>query len=449
MSFGLLPTGFVAKTLSDIQTELETTFREQLGENINLNPEESVLGVLVGILAEREALLWDLAQAVYSASDPNQATGSALDAVCALTGTIRLDAAPSTVTAYCIGTNGTVLPAGRVVSVADSGQARFASTEEKTIATVSAWTISTAYAVGTLVSNSGNVYLCTDAGASAGSGGPTTTGSAIVDGGCIWHYLGAGSACVAVPFESEEDGAIVATSGSLTTIETPVSGWSLVTNAEDADLGRDIETDSELRERRNNELIAQGNAPLNAIRANVLAVDDVTSCKVFQNTTDVTDGDGLPPHSIEVMVEGGDDTEIAQAIFDSVAAGIATYGSDSVEIADDTGSTHEIFYTRPTEIPIYVIINVVKDVSLFPSDGSDQIKAALTAYVDALSIGNDVVSMALKARAFSIAGMVNITTCFIGIAPAPASETTITIGVRERATLDTANITVNLSNGSL
>lgn len=51
-----------------------------------------------------------------------------------------------------------------------------------------AWAISTAYVVDDLRTNGANVYVCKTAGTSAGSGGPTGTGTAITDGTAIWDY---------------------------------------------------------------------------------------------------------------------------------------------------------------------------------------------------------------------------------------------------------------------
>jgi len=51
------------------------------------------------------------------------------------------------------------------------------------------WTISTGYVLDHHVSNSGNIYICTTAGTSAGSGGPTGTGTGITDGSCVWNYV--------------------------------------------------------------------------------------------------------------------------------------------------------------------------------------------------------------------------------------------------------------------
>jgi len=53
-----------------------------------------------------------------------------------------------------------------------------------------AWAFSTAYFVGDRVVNGGNVYRCTAKGASATSGGPTGTDSAITDGTVTWAYAG-------------------------------------------------------------------------------------------------------------------------------------------------------------------------------------------------------------------------------------------------------------------
>ena len=51
------------------------------------------------------------------------------------------------------------------------------------------WAASTAFAVGDVVRNSGNVYEAIQAGTSAGSGGPTNEGDNIVDGSVTWKYI--------------------------------------------------------------------------------------------------------------------------------------------------------------------------------------------------------------------------------------------------------------------
>lgn len=53
-----------------------------------------------------------------------------------------------------------------------------------------AWQASTAYVLNQQVNNGGNVYICTTAGTSASSGGPSGTGSGITDGTAVWSYVG-------------------------------------------------------------------------------------------------------------------------------------------------------------------------------------------------------------------------------------------------------------------
>src|SRR5215472_5919134 len=58
-----------------------------------------------------------------------------------------------------------------------------------TTAVPAAWAANTAYAVNAIVLNSQNVYTCTVAGTSAASGGPTGTGSGIVDNTVTWNWV--------------------------------------------------------------------------------------------------------------------------------------------------------------------------------------------------------------------------------------------------------------------
>lgn len=56
---------------------------------------------------------------------------------------------------------------------------------------VAAWASGTLYAVGNVVSNGGNDYVCYTGGTSAGSGGPTGTGAAgITDNTVVWFFYG-------------------------------------------------------------------------------------------------------------------------------------------------------------------------------------------------------------------------------------------------------------------
>lgn len=455
MSYGLLPEGFAVKPLETAKAEAESDWRSKFEESADLDP-QTPDGQIITILTTLVAALWDLLEALNAQFDPDQATGQHLVALCALTGTNPLETTPSTVVATLTGTPGTVVAAGKVASVVET-LARFATSASATIVAVGAWAGATAYTVGQRRSNGSSparVYQVTEitgGGVSAGSGGPTGTGTAITDNQVTWRYLGDGTGAVDVEAAAEEDGPTVAVSGTLTVIENPVSGWTSVNNVLDAELGRAEEEEEDLRARRELELRATGNAALDAIRGDVLQVDGVTSCVVFENATDTTNGDGLPPHSIEVLVEGGEDADVAAAIWATKAAGIATYGTSSEVVADSAGGNHTVYFTRPTLLNIYAALTLLVDgtsSTAWPVDGEDQVKAAVVAFGDTFPIGRDVTFSGVAAQAFKVPGVLQATPVYIGTSPSPGASTTISVGVRQRAVFDTSRVTTTVTTGT-
>lgn len=89
-----------------------------------------------------------------------------------------------------------------------------------------------------------------------------------------------------VNFISQELGAIAVPANSLTQILTPVAGWTSITNWAAGATGREVETDSELRLRRETSIRLLGSGTVEAIRARILQeVPGVTSVSVFENVT--------------------------------------------------------------------------------------------------------------------------------------------------------------------
>lgn len=448
-SYGLLPEGFVPKTREVIQAELEAAFKAAFGgDNFDVSP-QTPAGQVIGIIADREAIMWELLEIIAHMMDPDGATGALLDFICALTGTTRLPASPSEVVLTLTGDDGTSVPTGSQASTSDTEE-KFETIEDATIATVAVWAAGAPYALGERASNDTpiRVYQVITPGTSAGSGGPTGTNDDITDNTVHWRYVGDGEGAADADAESVNDGAIQADAGTITVIETPVSGWSSVRNMADADLGRELETDPELRLRRLEELQAGANATANAIRSRLLKVDDVTVVKLFINDTDVTDPDGVPPHAVEALVLGGDDQDIVDALGESVAAGIATYGTDSGTWTDSDGVDHTINFSRPDEVPIYIDVFVTIDANTYPTDGDQQIKDAIVAGPYVGIIGRDAVASAIKARCFTVVGVLDATQAQIDDAPAPSTETTVVITSRQLATYDTGNITVTTTPGT-
>lgn len=383
-TYGVTSTGFVRKPVDVILEEIETRLKTLLGDNLNLLP-TSIFGQIIGVFADRESEIWQLHQELYASQYPNSATGQALDNLCALTGVQRLQASKSTVTLRCGLDAGVTLPVGRIVSQGAGSTVRFVTTAAVT-------------------------------------------------------SVGAGTYDVAA--ECEVTGPIAALANTLTTIETPVTGWLAVTNLLDAVPGRDRETDVDLRIRRETSLTSGGSATTSAIRADVLAVDDVTSCTVYENTTQYTDADGVPRNSIEVVVTGGTTADVAEAIYGAVSAGVGTHGTTTTTVTDSEGFTKTVKFTRPVTVNIYVAITISVDVDLYPVDGDTQIKAAIVAHGDALGVGGDVVTSALYPRIFAVPGVLDVSEILVGTVNPPVASANIAIGSRQLSDFDTSRITI-------
>lgn len=378
--YGIGPTGLLVKPLSVVDTELDDGIRGILGDSAGTDadgkiPLASLAGQLKALLVDKESAQWDLIAAVHASLDPSKAAGVFLDTVSAITGSRRQAARRSVATGTCIGDPLTSLEAGRVALV-DGTASRFATATGFAIATGVAYTPSGSFSMAELryIPGQDRTYRCIATGIGDASG-PSGVAADITAGNAHWTYLGEGIGYVHAPFIAEQVGAIGVATGSLNDIATPVSGWNVVTNLLAGTAGAQKEKDSAFRSRRDQELAAPGNTTADAIRANILAVnagsadpnhEPPTACTVFFNDTDYTDSNGVPPHSVEILVQGGTTADIAQAIWDSVGGGTRTYGTRTDIVLDSGGTSQAVNWTRPTEVPIWLYATGRYDASLWP-----------------------------------------------------------------------------------
>lgn len=394
MTYGLTSDGFVDKPLEVILAEIEQEQKTLLGDDLDVSPGQP-LGQVNGVISLKLRELWEVLQAVNSAFDPDQSSGTSLTKLSSLTGTIRQAATKSTVTMTLSVNTGITVPAGSVIAVDGNPSARFVT--------------------------------LTDA----------PTGASSPDN-------------VSVEAQAETAGPVVGNSGTVTQIETPLTGWLSATNASDATLGLEEETDYELRLSRENGLQLSGAAALEAIRADILEVDGVTACSIFVNKTNVTNSDGIPAHAIECVVSGGTDADVAAQLFATVGAGIDTYGVVSETVTDNQGEDHTINFNRPTVKTVHIIVECNINDDDYPADGDTQIKDNIAAWAQAnLSGGDDVVSSQMYPHVIGddgVSGVVDVTAIKIGFSDPPSTTTTLTIEPREVADIDTSNIDVSTTS---
>ncbi len=449
-TYGLVETGFLPKSLTVIREELNASLREAFGSSIDLG-DRAIFGQIVGILSEVYALLWELSEAVNNSQDPDAATGAALDALSALTGTFRPNATHSSVILTLVGTPATVVAEASTATTASTALS-FETSASATITLLDEWLTGSTYAVGDRVFNDTSAYECIDAGTTTDPG-PVGTDSVYDDGGVSWTYLGEGTGAIDVAATSVDTGPITGTARDITVIGTAIDGWVSVINLSNATPGRALATDAELRSLRQLELASAGRSTADSIVAALYGLSDTISATLFVNNEDTTDSNGLPPHSVEALVRGilsgaDEDQEVLDTLFANVAAGILTYGTTSGVATDSQGIEHEISFSRPDPIPIYVRVDIIKDDELYPSDGDDQVKEAIVAWGDQQSTGKNAVSSGIAAQAFLIPGVLDVTLCYIDVAPTPTVSTTIAIELRELATYDVDDIEVNSTSGT-
>jgi hypothetical protein len=139
-------------------------------------------------------------------------------------------------------------------------------------------------------------------------------------------------------------------------------------NQENFVTGQNEETDEQLRERAEDAVTEGGAATHDAIVSELVNnTTGVSSVTIYENKTDTdnTGSGGLPPHSFEVVVFGGDSTDVAQSIFDTKAVTSRDYGGvRGAEVTETVtsqanGQTRTISFSRPTDVSISMSLDLI------------------------------------------------------------------------------------------
>lgn len=393
MSYGITEQGFIVKPYSEILSDMQEKARELLGDDIDLS-EYSPDGLRLALMAWAVSQQWDLAEDVYYAMWLSTAEGASLDRVVKLGFASRQPSAYATVPLEFAGEAGSEVPVG---TQAETAQAVVFET----------------LAAG-VIGEGGTVLitaLCTVAG---------------VDG--------------------------IVAEGMINSIKTPLNGVDSVTNPSASTGGRPIEEDPELRTRYSQMPFSTGSST-EAIYAALSNLAGVISVMVFENTSNATDENEIPPKCIEAVVHGGDDDEIAAALFDKKAGGIDLYGSTEVMLVDSQGIERTIRFSRPENVDVYVIYDIVTSAE-WDEDNSTLVKRRAIEYIggvddllneyEGVGISKTVFAWKLRAVQLGISGISDITVK-IGITPGPTASNNLPFLPRQRARTDSAKITVNVS----
>lgn len=356
--------GVVMPNTSEVKQLVEELFTDALGEACDFTA-ETPLGRLVEAITFLITGTVRINALCAGEIDPYHATGSFLDAVAAFHNVYRKSRIKTVVVAKLTGTGEPTIPAGSL-----------ASTE------------------------SGDVFS--------------------LDADVTIDENGVGEGF----FSSVEYGPVPCDVGTLTRINTAVPGWEGVTNESAGLLGSDTESDLSLRER----VVAANDSGvgfINSIRSAVLAVDGVRSCVVYENGEDgttVINGVVIPGHSVYICAEGGDDGEIAEAIYRTKSAGcgmasgqqgnsqeeitginvVAEGGTPAIDVDpteatykdDGTGASYPITFYRPSAYKPIIRVSVQR----WAYEGGNlvgDVRNAVANYVNGLPIGTSLTSFAV------------------------------------------------------
>lgn len=172
---------------------------------------------------------------------------------------------------------------------------------------------------------------------------------------------------ITAKFTCLTDGAISASAGTLTKIVTTVTGWDAVTNAT-ATVGSLEESQSAFEQRRKDSVSLNARSTVNAVYANVAQCDGVIAVYAVDNKKNISetiDNYTLTPHSIFVSVIGGENEDIAKAIYNNLSAGCDYNGNTNVDITNEySGAVETVKFYRPDVFNIFVKVQIQNSASL-------------------------------------------------------------------------------------
>ena len=309
------PEGIQVQTFQEIFDELAAGYRAIYGEDINLDP-DSPDGQRVAIEAQLVLDSQSFGALEYNQRDPDFALGQSLNSIIKLSGITRRPATRSQVDVVVTTDRPLTLPLDYAVED-DLGQS---------------WT--TLNAISIL------------------AGGTTVT------------------------LFAENFGTVEADPDTVVNPVTVVIGVESVTNALSAVVGINEETDQELRVRRNRSLETPQSSSTGRMFTALASLTNVTDVAVYENDTDITDSNGIPAHSLWVVVEGGAVDDIVESMTKNKTGGKGLVGSvtgtfnESVLRPDGSTFTlvHDMTFDRPSLVPVLVRLTATRKDASDPVD---------------------------------------------------------------------------------
>lgn len=168
-----------------------------------------------------------------------------------------------------------------------------------------------------------------------------------------------GAGTVVANFQSLLLGPISSALNTITQAVTILQGVTSVNNPTlYTTLGITEETDYQLRLRRAASVSLPSRGFIDGLYAALIDTDNVSFARVYENVTNATDGNGIPAHSIWVIVAGGTDTDVANAIYVERSMGCGMKGTVVIPVLQVDGTYFSIQFDRPTAENLWIKFDV-------------------------------------------------------------------------------------------
>lgn len=341
--FQVSESGISAPSYAEIYEYYKERMREIFGDDINLDADTQD-GQMVALYAYALAEVNAQAIAVYNAYNPSTAKGVALDTAVKVNGIKRRSASHSQADLRLVGQAGAHIVSGIALDESD------------------------------------NKWLLPDDVVIPPTGEITVTAIA------------------------EDEGDIRAPAGAINRIGTPTLGWQTVTNPMAAEIGAAVQTDAELRERQTKSTALPSVSLWEGIIGSLLDLAGVHRVSGIRNEGDMPSAEGVPGHTIAMIVDGGAVADIAKTIFLKKGEGVGTYGATSYTYLDTYGFPNTVKFSRPAIVNAYCQISITPEKD-YLSSAEAEIKTRVADYINSLPIGASVNAARVLASAVKPNGL--------------------------------------------
>lgn len=381
---GVTKKGFVRKRLDEIKNDVYSRLKEGWGYDITINT-QSFLNVLVTGFSDEVAKLWEVAENTYYAMYTMSAEGANLDNAMQFGGITRERDARTMYMLACTAPDDTTVEYGVLVKSATNPEKVFRCTNRQVIGrenfrkivvkpymesgidlfylTINRNTyqyarqdgddaVAVLKAIKELIDEKGIIVQVDEENCSLSLEDiyKQTSNTLAISNNFLIESVTSN-----LLFESMDYGEVIIANGLIKELVTLGTGITEVWNDIAPASGRFEADDVEARQNFVKRCAIRSKTMIESITSEIYnTVDHVKSVAGYENDTEFQDEEGRPPKSVEIIVDGGEDGEIANIIYTKKTNGIRAYGNITMDVADTFGNIHKIGFSRPDYLYVWM-----------------------------------------------------------------------------------------------